>query len=152
AILAQVQVPCERFFGKLMLMDALQQQFAVRNTLAAADDFAVAFRRQYVHSQSQLWTLWIWSHVERLDGRRIAMHHHRLRELLADQRFVRAAEVAAPLNLATLALQDLDRFIISDAREGCGNSLELGDVALQDLQLRTTVVQNALDDEKQEAL
>ena len=36
---------------KLMLFDALQQQFGIVDSLAAADDLAVALGRQHIHAQ-----------------------------------------------------------------------------------------------------
>ena len=51
AVLAQIDVPVERFPRQLVLFDALQQQIVIVNALAAADDFAVAFGREHIHAQ-----------------------------------------------------------------------------------------------------
>jgi hypothetical protein len=41
AVLAQVEVPVEGFFGELVLLNAAEQQVQVRGALAAANDLAV---------------------------------------------------------------------------------------------------------------
>src|SRR5580698_2487610 len=45
AELAQIEIPLERFFGQIMLVNALQQQFVRGHALRAANDFAIAFGR-----------------------------------------------------------------------------------------------------------
>src|ERR1700680_3622389 len=78
---AQVEIPLERFFGQVVFVNALQQQFVGRHALRAADDFPVAFGREHIHAQSQFRPLRIGLHVERFHLRRISMHHDRLVEL-----------------------------------------------------------------------
>ena len=48
---AQVEVPLERFGRQLVVMDALEQQVVVRDTLTAANNLAIAFRREHIHAQ-----------------------------------------------------------------------------------------------------
>ena len=54
AVAAQVEIPLERFLRQVVLLDALQQQVEIGEALAAADDFAVAFRREHVDAQREL--------------------------------------------------------------------------------------------------
>src|SRR5262245_35364923 len=51
---AQVEVPAERLLGQAVLVDALQQQLAVREALSPADDLAVALGREDVGRQAVL--------------------------------------------------------------------------------------------------
>ena len=67
-------------------------------------------------------------------------------ELFGEQRFVGAAEIAAPLDLAALGLQNLHRIVVAHARKGRLNRFQLGDVALQALQLLAAVLQHAAHD------
>jgi hypothetical protein len=53
AVAAQVEVPLEGLLRQLVLLDALEQQVEVVEALAAADDLAVAFRRQHVDAERQ---------------------------------------------------------------------------------------------------
>ena len=61
--------------------------------------------------------------VERLDARRIAIHHHRAIQILGEQRFVGVAEIAAPLDLAALRLQLFHRVVVAHPRETAPGSL-----------------------------
>ncbi len=54
AIAAQVEVPLKGLARKIRLFHALHQQVVIRQALAAADDFAVAFGRQHVDAQGEL--------------------------------------------------------------------------------------------------
>ena len=74
AVPAQVEIPLERLARQLVLLDALHEQVVVGQALAAADDLAVAFRRQHVHAQRLVGLLRIGLHVERLDRGRVAVH------------------------------------------------------------------------------
>jgi hypothetical protein len=48
---AKVEIPLERFLRQVVFLDALQQEVEVVEALAAADDLAVAFRRQDIDAQ-----------------------------------------------------------------------------------------------------
>ena len=54
---AQIQIPVERFARQMVLVETLQQQFQIVDALAAADDFAVAFRRDEIDAQRDLRTI-----------------------------------------------------------------------------------------------
>ena len=54
AVLAQVEVPVERFARQIVFVQALQQQIQIVNALPAADDFAVAFGRDEIDAQREL--------------------------------------------------------------------------------------------------
>ena len=66
AVPAEIEVPLERLPRQLVLLDALHQQVVVVEPLAAADDLAVAFRREHVDAQRLVGLLRIGLHVERL--------------------------------------------------------------------------------------
>ena len=67
--------------------------------------------------------------------------------LLGEHGFVGAAEIAAPLNFAALGLQNLHRVVVAHARKRRLDGLQLGDVALQPLQLFAAILQHAAHDE-----
>ena len=50
SILAQVQIPLEGLDGKVVLLDAFQQQVMIVDSLAASHDFSVALRCQDIHA------------------------------------------------------------------------------------------------------
>src|SRR5262245_45494437 len=93
AVLAQIQVPAERLEREVMLLETAQQQVVIVDTLAAADDLAVALGRQDVHAQSAIGVLGIGLHVEGLDARRIVGDHDRALQVFGQDRLVEAAEV-----------------------------------------------------------
>src|SRR5713226_661454 len=136
AVAPQVQIPLERFLGQIVLADALDQQIVAGNALATTDNLAVAFRREHVETQRQLGALRVRLHVERLDGCRVVMHHHRAVVLRGEHRFIIAAEIVAPLHLLAVFLQSFDRLVVSHARERRLNRGQLSGVALQGLQIR----------------
>src|SRR5512147_1926323 len=48
AVTAEVEIPAERLLGELVLFDALLKERQVVDALRAADDLAVALRREHV--------------------------------------------------------------------------------------------------------
>src|SRR5689334_2472652 len=48
AVSAEIEIPLERLLRQIVLLDALQQEVEIREAFAAADDLAVAFRREDV--------------------------------------------------------------------------------------------------------
>src|SRR5664280_3059136 len=99
AELAQVEIPLEGLFRQFVLVNALQQQIVGPNALRAADDFPVTLRRKHIHAEGKLRPLRIGLHVERLNRRRIPMHHYWPVELRRDVSLIRRAKVTAPLEL-----------------------------------------------------
>ncbi len=128
---------------QLMFFDAPQQQFGIVDSLAAADDLAIAFGREHIHAQRDFRPIRIGRHVERLDRGRETIHHDGPVELLRQDGFVGAAEIAAPLNFGAVLLQILHRVVIAHAREGRLHRFELRDIAFQNLQLFAALVENA---------
>src|SRR6266699_7022909 len=53
AVTAKVQIPVERLFREITFAQPFHEQIVVGNAFAAADDFAVAFGREHVKSESQ---------------------------------------------------------------------------------------------------
>src|SRR4029078_1250445 len=51
AVAAQVEIPLEGFVRRVVLLDALQEQIEVGQTLAAADNLAVTLRREHVDAE-----------------------------------------------------------------------------------------------------
>src|SRR5204863_20098 len=100
-----------------VLVDALDKQVVVVNTLATANDFAVTFGCDHIRAQRQLGTIGVGLHVERLDRGWITVDDHRAVKLLAKQGLISVTEVAAPFDGAAFALQDRHRFVVTDARK-----------------------------------
>src|ERR1700674_5589277 len=75
AVLAQIDIPLEGFNGKLLLLNAPQQQLGIVNALAAADNFAVALRRENIDRERHLRPFEIRLKVERLDVAGEAVDH-----------------------------------------------------------------------------
>ena len=73
------------------------------------------------------------------------MDQHRAIVLLGQRRFVGAAEVAAPFNRQAASLQRLHGVVVGDARERLLHAFELADIALEDLQLRPSFLEDARD-------
>src|SRR5277367_1704062 len=84
AVPPEVQIPLERFFGQVVSPQALNQGVIVRQALAAADDFSVAFGRNHVEAERKFRARRVGGHVKRLHGRRIAVNYHRPVEFLGD--------------------------------------------------------------------
>src|SRR5260370_1513199 len=76
AIAAQVQIPLEGLLGQLLLSQSLDQKIVTRDTLSAADDFAVTLRSQHVKSKRQIRPRAIGLHIEGFDRSGITMNHH----------------------------------------------------------------------------
>src|ERR1700675_842288 len=145
AVLAEIDIPVERLARKLVLFQTLQQQIEIVDTLAAADDLAVSFGRNHVHTQRQLGTIGIGLEIESLHLRGVAVYHQRAVEALGDHGFVRAAEIAAPLDFAALLLQNLHRVVVTHAGKRSFHAFELGGVAFQGCEIRATVLEHTPD-------
>src|SRR5690349_8725222 len=89
-VTAQVEVPLERLARQAVLVDALFERGEIVDTLAAADDLAVAFRREQIGTEHDLGALGVRLHVERLRDRRVAVDEYRLLELRGEHRLVAA--------------------------------------------------------------
>ena len=128
-----------------MIVDALQEQFGIVNTLAAADDFAVAFGREQIDTERNFGTLRGGLHIEGLDGGGEPIDHDGLGELLGEDGFVGTAEIAAPLDFRTVGLENFYGVVIGDAGERTCDGFEFGDVALQDFEFFAALFENAAD-------
>src|SRR5436190_20122138 len=144
----EIEVPLERFLRQIVLLDALQQQIQVRETLASADDLAIPLGREHVDAERHLWPLRIRFHVKRLHCRRVPVNHDRPIEVLRQGRLVGPAEIAAPLEREPFLLQNLYRLIVREAWKGRLDALELADVALEDRELAPPLLEHALDDRR----
>src|SRR6185503_12164594 len=54
AVAAQIEIPLEGLLRQVVFLDPLQQQIEIRQTLAAADDFAVSLGREHVDAERQV--------------------------------------------------------------------------------------------------
>ena len=59
------------------------------------------------------------------------MNHHRAVELVGEDGLLVAAEIVAPFRRIAVLLQNVDGFVVGDAREWRLDGFELGDVALE---------------------
>src|SRR6185436_19599256 len=73
AVPTEVEIPFECGLRKVVLADPPDKKVKVVFALAPADNFAVPFRGENVHGQSEIGVLRIALHVKRLDLRRIAV-------------------------------------------------------------------------------
>ena len=142
---AQVEIPLERFLRQVVFLDALQQQIEIVEALAAADDLAVAFRREHVDAQRLVRLVRIRLHVERLDRGGVVRHAHRAIELFRQHGLVGAAEIAADLEGQALVEQDLRRLVVMQPRERRLHRFELRGVALEHLQFLLPAIEHARD-------
>jgi len=78
------------------------------------------------------------------------VHQHRPVKILRNDGFVAAPEVAAPLNLTAFLLEQRNRVVIAQPGKRQLDLLQVGKVALEDLQLRAPLREHALDDERNE--
>src|SRR5205814_3249464 len=76
AVTTQIEIPLESIFRQAMRRDLRFEKLDRSRSLAAADHFAIAFRREYIHTKRKIVSFRIALHVESLDRRRIAMNHH----------------------------------------------------------------------------
>ncbi len=143
AIAAQVEVPLEGLGRQLVLLDPSQEQIVVRDALAAADDLAVALRRQHVHAQGDVGPLRVGLHVEGLHLRRVPGDRHGPVETVREQRLVGRAEIAAPLEGLALLVEHLHRVVVRDAREGLLHQFELRDVPVEPAQFGPAALEHA---------
>src|SRR5687768_273988 len=71
SVASQVEIPLESFLREVMFPDSLTQEIEIVQALASADDLAVPFGRQHVHTQRLLRLFRVRLHVEGLDGPRV---------------------------------------------------------------------------------
>ncbi len=57
AVLAEIKIPLEGFFGQIVLVNALQEQIVGGHALRSADDFAVAFGGEHVDAEREFGAL-----------------------------------------------------------------------------------------------
>src|SRR5206468_400124 len=137
-----------------VLGDAALEHFGALLALPAADNLAVAIRRDQVATERVLAGAGDRGaadgvrllEVKRLDLRRHMVNEDGLSELLAERRLVRRAEVLAPGDADSLLLQHLYRLIVRDAWKGPADRLELGKIALEDLELGRAARKHRLHD------
>ena len=146
AVTPEVQIPVERLFREVTFAQPFHEQIVVGNAFAAADDFAVAFGREHVKSESQFGPQSVRLHVKRLEGRRIAMHHYRAVIRARKNRFLVAAEVVSPLYGISALLEDLDRFVVGNSRKRSLDIRKLRRVASHRLKLSCAIFHHGLHD------
>src|SRR5258708_765754 len=146
AVAAQVQIPLERLYRQVVLFQSLNKQIIVVDTLAAADNLAIALRSEHVEGECQIGPLQVRLHIEGFDGCGIVMNHYRPVKAAGNDGFLVAAEVVAKLGGGAGLLERADSFLVGDAREGRLDVFELLDVALQDFKFARLVFHHTLDD------
>src|ERR1700691_490335 len=77
AVLAEIKIPLEGFFGQIVLVDALQEQVVRGHALRSSDDFAITFGGKHVDAEREVGTLGIGFHVERFYTGGVTMDHPR---------------------------------------------------------------------------
>ena len=135
AVLPEVEVPAVRLGIEPLLLDPREQPVVVVLALRAADDLAVALRRQAVVVEHGPGIVGVLLHVERLDVLGVVEDEDRPVVLLGQQGLVVAAEVVAPLDVGAELVELGDGVGVGDPRERRLHPLERRGVALQLLQL-----------------
>src|SRR4051812_47960153 len=79
---AQIQIPFESLFRKIVLFNPGLNLLQIIFALSAADNFAVTFRRNHIHASRELRIFFVLLHVESFNREWIVMNHHRTIELL----------------------------------------------------------------------
>ena len=133
-------------FGQVVFAQPLDQQVVIVDALAAADDFAIAFRREHVEGESQIGTLGVGLHVKCFDRRGVAVHHDGAIEGAGNNGFFVTAKIVAELCGIALLVQHGDRFFVADAREWRLHVFQLPSVALERFQFARFVFHDRLND------
>lgn len=121
------------------------QVFEIITALSPTDDFPITFRRQQVRAQTHFGAFRVGRHVERFHLGWIFIDKDGTIKLLADQRFIGRAKIVAPLEIRIpFGLNQLDRVIVRNAREGRHNAFQRREVAFKHLHLRRAFFQNCL--------
>src|SRR5215472_19370875 len=94
-VAAQVEIPLEGFFRKVVCTEPLDEQVVIVDALAAADDFAVALGCEHVEGKGKYRALRVGLHVESFERGGIAMHDHRAVERTRNDGFFVAAEIVS---------------------------------------------------------
>ena len=128
-----------------MLLDSLNQQVVIVETLTAADDLAVSLGSKDVDAQRTIGLRRIRLHVEGFHRCRVMRHAHRSIELFGEDGLVGSTQVAADLKGDTLVVKDLGRVVVVEPREWRFHVFEFRRVTLEDPELRPAFVQHSLD-------
>src|SRR5438270_2122627 len=131
AVLPEIQIPRVRLFRQLLGANPREQLVVVVLALAAADDLAVALRREAVVVEHGARIGRVLLHIESLHGLRIIVNEDRPVVLLRQRRLVVPAQVAAPLHLGPEALELLDGVGIRDPVERRLHAPERREIAPQ---------------------
>src|SRR4051812_6842867 len=146
AVFPEIEVPVVRLDGESFFLDARQQLVVIVLALRAADNLAIAFRRQQIVAEHCPRISRILLHVKGLRLLRVVVDEDRTVGAFDEERFVLGAEIVAPFGGAALRLENLYRVAVVDARERRLDGLQPGDVALQLLELGLFAIENARDD------
>jgi hypothetical protein len=162
AVLADVEVPLERLQRETVLLDPPQQQVVIVDPLAAADDLAVALRRDHVDAEGPIRSHRIGLHVEGFHGRGIAVDHDRPVVPVAEEGLVGRTQVVAGGERRRARLlrrrhrlrrcEDLAGVVVGDPGEGGRHRLEHGGVPLESLQLLGATVEHPRHDRRHQVL
>src|SRR5213596_3517784 len=152
AVAAEIEVPAEGVERELVPSDLRLEHGGVVLALAAANDLAVALRREHVDAEGEARIGRVGLHVEGLRLHRIAVHHHRAVELLRERRLLVAAEIGAPLEREAFLVQDVERLGVGDAREGLLDARERCEIAAEGAQLGLAALAHRADHVHEEVL
>src|SRR5256885_1380872 len=151
-VLPEIQVPAVRLLGQLVLADAREQLVVVVLALAAADDLAVAFRRQHVVVEHGAGVGGVFLHIEGLYGLRIIVDQHGTVVLLGEQSLGVPAQVATPRDVAPQAFELFHGVGVGNPGKRRPHALERGRVALQLGQLGALALERPRDEVADEFL
>src|SRR5258705_2467542 len=152
AVLPQIQIPGVRLFRQLLGADTREQLVVIVLALAAADDLAIALRREAVVVEHGPRIGRVLLHIESLHALRVVVDEHRPVVLLRERGLVLSAQVAAARHVGAEALEPLDGVGVRDAVERRLHALERCEIAPQLGEIRLPPLQAAAHDVRNEIL
>src|SRR5260370_18460564 len=117
AVAAQVQIPLERLYRQVILFQSFNKQIIVVDTLAAADNLAIALRSEHVKGECQIGTLRVRLHIKGFDGCGIVMNHYRPVKAARNDCILVAADVVAKLGGVAALLEPANSFLVGNPWE-----------------------------------
>jgi hypothetical protein len=135
SIAPEIKVPTVGFLREIMLAHPRRQEIQVVNSLTAADDLAVALRRQQVRAFYYLGPIRIRLHIEGLYLCWITGYKYRLVVFRRNRSLVGRPEIVSPLEFLTLPVQQFHGLIIRKPREWRHNTLQFRKVSFERDQL-----------------
>ncbi len=135
-----------------MRVDARLERGEIVLALTAADDLAVALRREDVDAEREPGIGGVGLHVEGLARGRVAVDHHGTIEALREHGLLVAAEVVAEGHRLAFAREDREGLLVAQAWKRLLDALERDEVALERHELALPLLDDPAHDLDQKVL